>query len=119
MKQRENFWQHRHKTFYAIGLNEKEEDLYLNGHIFLFIVLDFSSYETTRFYLYLFVYLIIYLFICLFIYLFISVDFYAMYLIFDLFIISSLHFHFVNLLELVLFLIILTLNFPLEPSKTL
>ena len=28
LKQRETFWQHRLKTFYPHGLNEKEEYLY-------------------------------------------------------------------------------------------
>ena len=28
LKERETFWQHRLKTFYPIGLNEKEEYLY-------------------------------------------------------------------------------------------
>ena len=28
LKERETFWQHRLKTFYPIGLNEKEECLY-------------------------------------------------------------------------------------------
>ena len=28
LKVRENFWQHRLKTFYSLGLNEKEEYLY-------------------------------------------------------------------------------------------
>ena len=28
LKERETFWQHRLKTFYTIGLNEKEEYLY-------------------------------------------------------------------------------------------
>ena len=28
LKKRETFWQHRLKTFYPIGLNEKEEYLY-------------------------------------------------------------------------------------------
>ena len=28
LKERESFWQHRLKTFYSIGLNEKEEDFY-------------------------------------------------------------------------------------------
>ena len=28
LNERETFWQHRHKTFYPLGLNEKEEYLY-------------------------------------------------------------------------------------------
>ena len=28
LKERETFWQHRLKTFYPLGLNEKEEYLY-------------------------------------------------------------------------------------------
>ena len=53
LKERETFWQHRLKTFYPIGLNEKEEYLLTQEHI-LVTVLDFSSYETIPFYLFLY-----------------------------------------------------------------
>ena len=39
LKERETFWQHRLKTFYLIGLNEKEEYLYCQ---FLFLLLRFQ-----------------------------------------------------------------------------
>ena len=53
LKEKETFWQHRLKTFYPIGLNEKEECLLTQEHI-LVTVLDFSSYETIPFYLFLY-----------------------------------------------------------------
>ena len=37
LKERETFWQHRLKTFYPIGLNEKEEYLYWHS-IFLGVI---------------------------------------------------------------------------------
>ena len=43
LKESEILWQHRLKTFYRIGLNEKEGVLILTQELFLVSVLDFWS----------------------------------------------------------------------------
>ena len=115
LKEIETFWQHRLKTFYSIGLNEKEEYLYQHKKTFLVLVLDFSSNEVILFYLFLYHYHHCVLFIYSFIHLLIYLYFYSMYLFFDLFIIFPLYLH--KLLPIfILFLTVLTLTSPFKPT---